>query len=152
LAEERGETERTSGVNGTINHCQGILNKSSIVIAETSMRGLMYVMEPLAPEKGVATDMFAEPPGKRSFMVSFWIPRTTASPEAFASTRRDHEAFLASLIADKRAGIEMLDSTNVPDSAGTLFLDAGSLAEVVAMVGEDPAVKAKMVEFEVLGE
>jgi hypothetical protein len=31
-------------------------------------------------------------------------------------------------------------------------VDAGSRAEVVAMVTEDPAVKAKMVEYEVLGE
>jgi hypothetical protein len=29
-------------------------------------------------------------------------------------------------------------------------VDAGSRAEVVAMVSEDPAVKAKIVEFEVL--
>jgi hypothetical protein len=40
----------------------------------------------------------------------------------------------------------------VPGSAGALFLDAGSRAEAVARVGEDPAVKGKMVEFEVLGE
>jgi hypothetical protein len=37
-------------------------------------------------------------------------------------------------------------------SAGALVVDAGSRAEVVAMALEDPAVKAKMVEFEVLGE
>jgi hypothetical protein len=112
----------------------------------------MYVMEPLAPEKSVATDMFGEPPGKRSFMVSFWIPKTTAPPEAIASIRRNHEAFVAKLIADKRAGVELLDSESIPGSAGALFLDAGSRAEVVAMVGEDPAVKGKMVEFEVLGD
>jgi hypothetical protein len=121
-------------------------------VAEAYMRGLMYVMEPLAPEKGVATDMFAETPGKRSFMVSFWIPKTTASPEADASTRHEHEAFLAKLIADKHVGIELLNSDTVPGSAGTLFLDAGSRDEVLEMVSEDPAVKAKMMEFEVLGK
>ena len=61
--------------------------------AEAFMRGLMYVMEPLAPEKGVATDKYTAPPGKRSFMVSFWIPKTTAAPDAIASARRDHEAY-----------------------------------------------------------
>ena len=85
-------------------------------------------------------------------MVNFWIPKTTAAPDAIASARRDHEAFIAKLIADKRVGIELLDSGTVPDSAGALFLDAGSRAEVLAMVSEDPAVKVKMVEFEVLGE
>jgi hypothetical protein len=122
------------------------------VTSQVYMRGLMYVMEPLAPQKGVATDAFAEPPGKRSFMVSFWIPKTTVSPEAVASARRDHEAFMTKLVADKRARIELLDSVDVPESGGALVVDAGSRAEVVAMVFEDPAVKAKMVEFEVLGE
>lgn len=121
-------------------------------IAEAYMRGLMYVMEPLAPETGVATDIFAEPPGKRSFMVSFWIPKTTASPEAVASARRDHEAFIAKLIADKRVAAELVDSEYVPDSAGAITLDAGSRAEVVAMVGEDPTVRNHAVDFEVLGE
>jgi hypothetical protein len=116
------------------------------------MRGLMYVMEPLAPERGVATDAFSEPPGKRSFMVSFWIPKSTVSPEAVASTRHDHEAFMAKLVADKRASIELLDSADVPESGCALFLDPGSRGEVLAMVSEDPAVKAKMVKFEVLGE
>jgi predicted alpha/beta superfamily hydrolase len=120
--------------------------------SEAYMRGLMYVMEPLAPEKGVATDQFVEPPGKRSFLVSFWSPKTAASPEAVASTRRDHEAYMAKLISEKRANFEFLDSEYAPDSAGTLLVDAASRAEVVAMVLEDPAVKAKMVEFEVLGE
>ena len=119
---------------------------------EAYMRGLMYVMEPLAPEKGVATDMFAEPPGKRSFMVTFWIPKTNAAPDAIASARRNHEAFIAKLIADKRVGVELLDSGTVPESAGAIDLDAGSRAEVLAMIGEDPAIKADVVKFEVLGE
>src|SRR5471032_416181 len=121
-------------------------------VAQAYMSGLMCVMEPLAPGKRVATDAFVEPPGKRSFMVSFWISGTTASPEAVESSRRDHEAFLAKLIAGKRAGVELLVSEYIPDSAGAFFLDAGSRAEVIAMVGEDPAVKGKMVEFEVLGD
>ncbi len=120
--------------------------------SEAFMRGLMYVMEPLAPETGVATDGFAEPPGKRSFMVSFWIPKTTASSEAVAGARRDHEAFAAKLIAEKRASVEHMDSPSVPDSAGALIIDAASRAEVVAMVSEDPAVKVHGIEFEVLGE
>jgi hypothetical protein len=121
-------------------------------VGEAYLRGLMYVMEPLAPEKGVATDIFVEPPGKRSFMVSFWIPKTTASPEADASTRRQHEEFLAKLIADKRVTVELLNSDTVPGSAGSLFLDAGTKEEVLAMVGEDPAVKSHAVKFEVLGD
>ena len=120
--------------------------------SEAYLRGLMYVREPLAPETGVPTDMFLEPPGKRSFMVNFWIPKSAASPEADASTRRKHEAFLTKLIADKRVGIELLNSDTVPGSAGSLFLDAGSRAEVLAMVGEDPAVRDNTVSFEVLGE
>jgi uncharacterized protein YciI len=121
-------------------------------VAEAYMRGLMYVMEPLAPEKGVATDMFVEPPGKRSFMVSFWTPKTTAPSEAVAAARRDHEAFMAKLIAEKRATVEHLDSVNVPESGGALIIDAASRADVEAMVGEDPAVKSHAVEFEVLGD
>jgi len=120
--------------------------------AEAFMRGLMYVMEPLAPEKGVATDKYTAPPGKRSFMVSFWIPKTTAAPDAIASARRDHEAFIAKLIADKRVSFELLDSGTVPDSAGAISLDAGSRAEVLSMMGEDPAIKADVVKFELLGE
>ena len=120
-------------------------------VAEAYMRGLMYVMEPLAPEKGMATDAFVEPPGKRSFMVSFWIPKTTAPSEAVAAARRDHEAFMAKLIAEKRATAEHLDSVNIPESGGALVVEAGSRAEVVAMVFEDPAVKAKVLEYEVLG-
>jgi hypothetical protein len=85
-------------------------------------------------------------------MVSLWIPKTTVAPEAVALTRRDHEAFIARLIAEKRASIELLDSACIADSAGALFLDAGSRAEAVAMVGEDPAVKRGAIKFEVLGE
>jgi uncharacterized protein len=120
--------------------------------SEVYMRGLMYVMEPLAPEKGVATNAFAELPGKRSFMVSFWIPKPTVSPEAVASARRNHEAFMAKLVADKRASVELLDSVDVPESGGALVVDAGSRAEVAAMLAEDPAIKADVVKFEVLGE
>jgi uncharacterized protein len=121
-------------------------------ISEAYMRGLMYVMEPLAPEKGVATDMFAEAPGNRSFIVSFWIPKTTASPAAIASARRDHEVFMAKLVAGKRASVEQLDSAYVPDSAGTLVIDATSRTEVAAILAKDPAIKADVVKFEVLGE
>jgi hypothetical protein len=121
-------------------------------VAEAYMRGLMYVMEPLAPEKGVATDAFVEPPGKRSFMVSFWIPKTTAPSEAVAAARRDHEAFMAKLVAEKRASVEHLDSASAPDSAGALIIAAASRAEVLAMVSEDAAVKVHAIEFEVLGE
>ena len=121
-------------------------------LPESYMRGLMYVMEPLAPEKGVATDQFVAPPGKRSFMVSFWFPITTAPAEAAASARRDHEAFLAKLVSEGRAQIEALDSAYVPDSGGTLYIDAASRSEVEAMISEDPVVKTGMIKFEVLGE
>jgi uncharacterized protein YciI len=85
-------------------------------------------------------------------MVSFWIPKTAASSEAAASARRDHEAFMARLVAEKRAVVEHLDSVNVPESGGALIIDAASRADVEAMVGEDPAVKSHAVEFEVLGD
>jgi uncharacterized protein len=126
--------------------------RHAAAISEVYIRGLMYVMEPLAPEKGVATDAFAEPPGKRSFMVSFWIPKTTVSPDALAATRRDHEAFMARLIADKRASVDVLDSADVPESAGAIVIDAASRAEVAAILAQDPAIKANVVRFEVLGE
>jgi hypothetical protein len=117
-----------------------------------SRRGLMYVMEPLAPERGVATDQFAEAPGNRSFMVSFWIPMATASPGAVAFARRDPEVFMAKLFAEKRASVELLDSAYVLDSAGALVINATSRAEVAAILAEDPAIKADVVKFEVLGE
>ena len=123
--------------------------RHSVVLPESYMRGLMYVMEPLAPEKGVATDQFREAPGKRSFVVSFWFPPTS---DAVLSARRDHEAFMAKLVAGKRAQIEALDSAYVPDSGGTLYIDAASRSEVEAMVAEDPAVKAGMIKFEVIGD
>lgn len=85
-------------------------------------------------------------------MVNFWISRKAASPEDVSSARRDHEAFMAKLIAEKRATIASLDSAYVPDSGGALYLDAASRAEVETIVSEDPAVKAKMIEFEVLAE
>jgi hypothetical protein len=111
-----------------------------------SRRGLMYVMEP------VATDQFAEAPGNRSFMVSFWIPMATASPGAVAFARRDPEVFMAKLFAEKRASVELLDSAYVLDSAGALVINATSRAEVAAILAEDPAIKADVVKFEVLGE
>jgi pimeloyl-ACP methyl ester carboxylesterase len=123
--------------------------RHSVGLPESYMRGLMYVMEPLAPEKGVATDQFREAPGKRSFVVSFWFPPTS---DAVLSARRDHEAFMAKLVAGKRAQIEALDSAYVPDSGGTLYIDAASRSEVEAMVAEDPAVKAGMIKFEVIGD
>jgi len=139
-------------VKGGLEYRETPGTRHSVGLPESYMRGLMYVMEPLAPERGVATDQFAAPPGKRSFVVSFWFPRTTASAEAVASARRDHETFMAKLLTEKRAQLEALDSEFVPDSAGTLYIDAASRAEVEAMVSEDPVVKSKMVNFEVLGE
>jgi hypothetical protein len=59
---------------------------------------------------------------------------------------------MAKLIAEKRAAVEHLDPEDVSESGGALVVDAGSRAEIVAMVSEDPAVKAKTVEFEVLGD
>jgi hypothetical protein len=59
---------------------------------------------------------------------------------------------MAKLISEKRAQIEALDSAYVPDSAGTLYIDAASRSEVEAMVSEDPAVKAGSIKFEVIGE
>lgn len=121
-------------------------------LPESYMRGLMYVMEPLAPEKGVATDQFQAPPGKRSFVVNFWYLETSGTAEAAATARRDHEAFMAKLLEEKRAQLEGLDPAFVPGFAGTLYMDAASRAEVEAMVSDDPAVKAKEVGFEVLGD
>ncbi len=121
-------------------------------LPESYMRGLMYVMEPVAPEKGVAKDQFLSPPGKRSFVVNFWFPDSKAAPAAVASARRDHEAFLARLVSEKRVQTEALDPAYVPGSGGTLYMDAASRAEVEALVSEDPAVEAAMVAFEVLGQ
>jgi hypothetical protein len=59
---------------------------------------------------------------------------------------------MARLIAEKRATVEHLDSVDVSESGGALIVEAASRAEVVAMVIEDPAVKAKVLEYEVLGE
>ena len=59
---------------------------------------------------------------------------------------------MAKLVAGKRAQIEALDSAYVPDSGGTLYIDAASRSEVEAMVAEDPAVKAGMIKFEVIGD
>jgi hypothetical protein len=139
-------------VKGGLEYRETPGTRHSVGLQESYMRGLMYVMEPLAPERGVATDQFAEPPGKRSFVVSFWFPATAASPEAVSSARHDHEAFMAKLFSEKRAQIEALDSDYVQDSGGTLYIDAASKSEVEAMVSEDPAVKTGMVKFEVLGE
>ena len=139
-------------VKGGLEYRETPGTRHSAGLAESYMRGLMYVMEPLAPEKGVATDQFVAPAGKRSFVVSFWFPKTAASGDAVSAARRDHEAFMAKLIAGKRAQLEALDPAYVPDSAGTLYLDAASRAEVEAMISEDPAVKAGRIDFEVIGE
>lgn len=119
--------------------------------AESYMRGLMHVIEPLAREKGVANDQFVEPPGKRSFVVSFWVDEADAHSTTLTNAQRDHEAFMANLVSSKRANLEFLDSQAAPGSAGTLIVDATSRAEVTSIVMEDPAVRRTMIEFEVVG-
>lgn len=124
--------------------------RHSAGVAEAYMRGLMYVMEPLAPEHGVATDRMP-PPGKRSYVVNFWLPANGSGSMSPAAARAAHEAFLTKTAADLHAGV-LFDSSLVPDSGGSLYLDAASRAEVEAIARQDPAVRDNMVAFEVLGE
>jgi hypothetical protein len=58
------------------------------------MRGLTYVMEPLAPERGVATDQ-APPPGERAYIINFWFSVNGSGP---AAARAAHDAYLAKIV------------------------------------------------------
>ena len=124
--------------------------RHSAGVAEAYMRGLMYVMEPLAPEHGVATDQ-APAPGKRSFVINFWVSGKGSGSMPAASVRTAHEAYLAKITWDMHAWV-VFDSSQVPDSGGTLLVDAANKAEVEAIAHQDPAVREKVFEFEVLGE
>ena len=124
--------------------------RHSAGVAEAYMRGLMYVMEPLAPEHGVATDQ-APAPGKRSFVINFWVSGNGSGSMPATSARTAHEAYLAKVASDMHAWV-VFDSSQVPDSGGTLLVDAANKAEVEAIALQDPAVREKVFEFEVLGE
>jgi uncharacterized protein YciI len=58
---------------------------------------------------------------------------------------------LAKITRDMHAWV-VFDSSQVPDSGGTLLVDAANKAEVEAIAHQDPAVREKVFEFEVLGE
>lgn len=120
--------------------------------AESYLRGLMYVMDPIAPERGEATDAFVTAPGKRSYAVNFWAAPSHTTPAAIESAKRDHEAFISTLLAEKRAQTEFLPTEEVPDSFGVIYVEAATLAEVEKLINEDPAVKAKLVQFEVVAD
>ncbi|MEO6003737.1 MAG: alpha/beta hydrolase-fold protein [Opitutus sp.] len=126
--------------------------RHSAAVAESYLRGLMYVMDPIAPERGEATDAFVASPGKRSYAVTFWLPRSATDPARIASAKRDHEAFIGTLLADKRVQVELLSTEEIPDSVGTIYLEAATRAEVENLMREDPTVKAKLIEFEVIAD
>jgi uncharacterized protein YciI len=68
-----------------------------------------------------------------------------------ASARTAHEAYLTKITSDTHAWV-VFDSNQVPDSGGTLLMDAANKAEVEAIALQDPAVREKVFEFEVLGD
>jgi len=125
--------------------------RHSVAIAEVYLRGLMYVMEPLAQERGVAGDMPVPEAGKHSYLVSFWTPETIP-PDLLARAKRDHEAYVEKLITEQRAQVCLKDSNGAANGGDTLFVGAFTKAEAEAIALTDPAVKTKMMEFEVSGD
>jgi hypothetical protein len=124
--------------------------RHSVGLTESYMRGLMYVMEPLAPELGVDTER-APAPARNSFVINFWISTKGSASRPDASVRAAHQAYLEKVAAEKQASF-VFDWEQIPDSGGTLFVNAASKTEAEAIAREDPEVQKGMFEFEVLGD
>ena len=116
-------------------------------LTESYMRGLMYVMEPLAPELGVDTEQTR--PARNSFVINFWISTKGSASRPDVSVRAAHQAYLEKVAAEKQASF-VFDWEQIPDSGGTLFVNAASKTEAEAIAREDPEVQKGTFEFEVL--
>jgi hypothetical protein len=138
-------------VNGGLVYRETPGTRHSVAVAEVYMRGLMYVMEPLAPEVGVATDMLVPEGGKHTYLINFWIPGNIA-PDIRSQAQRAHEAYAEKLIAEQRAQIRVWHTAGTTATGDTLSIDALNKTVVEAIAIEDPAVKTKSMDFEVLGD
>jgi predicted alpha/beta superfamily hydrolase/uncharacterized protein YciI len=115
--------------------------------------GLQFVLEPLAPQRGVAAEQ--GPPLEKDFYAVLFN-RTAALPEESRWTRsqkqvmRRHRQLLDDLVKAQKIMI----ATRTPDGDSHTFASVGisapSRAAAEAFAAADPAVAAGLLEFEVL--
>jgi predicted alpha/beta superfamily hydrolase/uncharacterized protein YciI len=116
--------------------------------------GLQYVLEPLAPQRGIAAEQ--GPPLEKDFYAVLFN-RTAVLPEESRWTRSQkqvmqrHRQLLDDLVKEQK----ILVATRTPNGDSHTFASIGitapSRAAAEAFAAADPAVAAGMLGFEVLG-
>jgi hypothetical protein len=120
---------------------------------EAYTQGLLFVTEPIAPERGVWTDWLTDSQKRPGFAVNFWT-KIGAAGVALTSEQEKawqaHEVYAARLLAAKLVD---LTTTSPPESgyrSSSLVVLAADRATVEALVREDPAVKSGLLNYEVI--
>jgi uncharacterized protein len=115
--------------------------------------GLQYVLEPLAPQRGVAAEQ--GPPLEKDFYVVLFN-RSAALPEESRWTRgqkqvmRRHRQLLDDLVEDQKILVATRSADDDSHTFATIAISAPSRAAAEAFAAADPAVAAGLLRFEVL--
>lgn len=122
-------------------------------LPETYLRGLLFVAAPIAPERGVQTDLLADPENRPGFSADFWF--AGVEPAAALTPAQDEawralEAHATRLLAEKT--LELVSTTPADGkrryATWTFFAKDRAAAE--ALVRDAPGVRAGVLAYEVI--
>jgi uncharacterized protein YciI len=131
-------------------HYESLRHDGAILMA--LQEGLQYVLEPLAPQRGIT----AEPGPLEKDFYGVMFNRTAALPEEARWTRSQRKVMQRhrQLLDDQIKGQKIMFATRTRDgdshTFATVGMSAPSRAAVEAYAAADPAVAAGLLGFEVL--
>ena len=120
---------------------------------ESYTQGLLFVTEPIAPERGIWTDWLTDSQKRPGFAVNFWT-KIGAAGAALASEQEQawqaHEAYAAKLLAAKLVDLTTTSPSESSYRSSSLVVFAADRAAVEELAREDPAVKSGLLNYEVI--
>jgi hypothetical protein len=120
---------------------------------EVYTQGLLYVTEPIAPERGVQGDELTDPENRAGFTAIFWF---AGADPAVTPTAAQEEVWLAldarasRLLAEKRIAMVSTTPTDGNRRYATWTFFAKDRAAAEALVREDPAVQSRVLTYELI--
>jgi len=112
---------------------------------ECYTQGLMYVCEPIAPERGISTNFYTDPQNRPHFLISYWAVGAVA-PEAL----KPHEDYLAQAVAAKKLFEATSAAPEIPQRYSNAILFASDPTEADAFAKADPGVSSGILKYEVI--
>ena len=116
---------------------------------EAYTQGLLFVTEPIAPERGVSTDWQTDPQNRPGFVANFWLrPGEVGAKQSDAI--QAHDAYWARLFAEKKVEFVGATPAGVMPRFWAENFFAADRAAAEALVRADPAVKSGVLTYELI--